>query len=177
MKDCKGCVVFVSLQAGRWWSWWSTWKTDHWTRFWGWVLRTKAHLGPALTYCYDCTVLFVRCLEICFFFPFIIFLQCPVFLCSSVFESLSPFFSNTTVTSPSSSWLACCAASPRVWSICPTWATFTETWRLGTSWSTATWCVKFQTSACPESWRTTRRRPTLRRYIWHNPSNNNQLIY
>ena len=85
--------------------------------------------------------------------------------------SPSPPVSNMTVTSLWSSWSACCVASPRVWSTCRTRATFTGTWQLETSWSTATWCARCPTSAFPECWRTTRRLRTPRRYtrLLHHP--------
>lgn len=84
------------------------------------------------------------------------------------FFPLSPPWRDTTASSPSSSWWGCCAVSRLVWPTCPTWATSTETWLPETSWSTAIWCVKSQTLACPEYWRTTRRPLILQRYLWHN---------
>ena len=63
----------------------------------------------------------------------------------------------TMVASLWSSWSASCVELHQVWSTCQTWATFTVTWRLATSWSTATWCARCPTLACPECWRTTLR--------------------
>lgn len=60
---------------------------------------------------------------------------------------------NTTATSQSSSWWACCGELHLAWSTSQTWAMYTVTWQPVTFWSTATSCVKSPTLVCHGCWR------------------------